>query len=55
MDALKGKKTYLIGIAMVILAGLKAQGYIGEDAYKIVEGLLLGGGLMALRAGVSKA
>jgi len=54
MAALQGKKTYLIGAAMVVLAGLKAQGYIGEDVYKIVEGLLLGGGLMALRAGVGK-
>lgn len=54
MDALKGKKTYLVGAAMVVLAGLKAQGYISPDVYVIVEGILMGGGLMALRAGVTK-
>ena len=55
IDALKGKKTYILGAAMILLSGLKAQGYIGDDVFKIVQALLLGGGLIALRAGVAKS
>lgn len=55
MGWLKGKKSYLIGFAMVIVAGLRHLGYIDESTFKIVEGLLLGGGIMSLRAGISKA
>lgn len=52
---LKGWKTYLISAAMVIVAGLHAQGYITDALYSTLQGILLGGGLAALRAGVSKA
>lgn len=51
---LSGWKTYLFAAMMVITAGLYAQGYISETAYKALEGLLGGGGLAALRAGVAK-
>lgn len=47
---LKGKRTYLVAIALVVLSGLYAQGYLGEGAFKALEALLLGGGLAALRA-----
>ena len=54
MEWLSGKKTYLIAFAMIVAAGLHAQGYIGLETYQWVEGVLMGGGFMALRAGVAK-
>ena len=54
MSWLSGKKTYLVAIAMIIVSGLWAQGYISETLYRLLEGVLLGGGLAALRAGVAK-
>ena len=50
-----GWKTYAVGAAMVLAGGMYQQGYINENTYRVVEGLLMGGGLMALRAAVSKA
>ena len=44
IDFFKGKKTYIIGILMVIL------GYLNEDNQMILTGL----GLMTLRAGIGK-
>ena len=52
---LSGKKTYLVAIAMVILAGLRQQDYIDEQTYRYGEWILLGGGLAALRAGIKKS
>ena len=54
MEFLKGRKTYLVGAGMVLLAGLKQQGYISDEVFQILEAVLLGGGLAALRAGVGK-
>ena len=55
MNWISGYKTYIIGFLMVVLSGLLAQGYISADVFTILEGILLGGGLAALRAGVAKA
>lgn len=52
---LTGWKTYIFAAAMIIAAGLYAQGYISETAYKALEGLLGGGAFAALRAGVKTA
>ena len=49
-----GKKTYLIAAAMVVVTGLHALGYISDDTMKLLDGLLFGGGLATLRAGVAK-
>jgi len=54
MEWLNGKKTYIVAFLMVVLSGLLAQGYISADVFTILEGILLGGGLAALRAGVAK-
>ena len=51
---LTGKKTYLVAAGMVLLAGLKQQGYISDEVFQILEAVLLGGGLAALRAGLGK-
>lgn len=55
MNFLKGKRTYLIGFLMVIVGGLFQQGFISDTLFKTLEGVLTGGGLMALRAGVADA
>ena len=52
---MKGYRTYAISALMVILAGLHAQGYITDALYTTFQGILLGGGLAALRAGVNAA
>ena len=52
---LSGAKSYLIGFAMIVVAGLHAQGYISGEVKDMLQGLLLGGGIMALRASISKA
>ena len=44
IDFFKGKKTYSVGILMIIL------GYLNEDNQMILTGI----GLMTLRAGVGK-
>ncbi len=49
-----GYKTYIVAGLMVVASGLRALGYISDDTYKTLEGILLGGGLMALRAGIAK-
>ena len=51
---MNGWKTYTIGFLMIFVAGLKQMGYISEEVFKVLEGVLTGGGLMALRAGVTK-
>ena len=50
MALLEGKKTYLVAFLGIILAGLKAQGYIDAQLYDVLLGLLGFLGLAALRA-----
>lgn len=52
---MSGSKSYAVAAAMVIVAGLHAQGYINDGTKDLLQGLLLGGGIAALRAGISKA
>jgi hypothetical protein len=40
---------------MVIVAGLHAQGYINDAVFGTLAAVLTGGGLAALRAGVTKS
>lgn len=51
---LKGYKAYIIGFLLIIAAGLNARGYIDTATYQLIEGILLGGGIMAIRAGIKK-
>lgn len=53
-NRLSGWKTYIAAAGLVVAGGLYQQGYIGEDTFRVLEALLLGGGLAALRAGVKK-
>jgi len=52
---LSGRKSYLLGFGIVVVAGLYSQGYIDESEYLTLLGLLNGGGLASLRAGVKKS
>jgi hypothetical protein len=54
-DYLNGKKTYLCGLAMVLVAGSYHEGYITEQAFKALEVLLLGAGVASLRHAVGKS
>ena len=42
----------MVGAAMVLLAGLHAQGYLNDSTYQSLQGLLTGGGLAFLRMGM---
>ena len=54
MSFIAGKKTFIVASIMVIVAGLHYQGFINAEIYKLIEGVLVGGCLAALRAGVAK-
>ena len=44
---LQGKKTVIAAILLVVISGLKAQGYIGDELYITLMGLLTALGLGA--------
>lgn len=48
-----GYRTYIVGAMMIVVSGLFYQGYISEGLFKTLEGILLGGGIAALRAGIA--
>ncbi len=50
---LEGKKTYIVGAIMVILAIAKGQGWINSDTYAEVTGIMVGLGLWTLRVGMN--
>lgn len=52
---LDGYKTYIFAALMAAVSGAKYLGWITPDAATAIEGILLGGGIAALRAGVKKA
>ena len=54
MGFLSGYKSYGVAGLMILVAGLHAQGYISDGTKDLLQGLLLGGGIAALRAGISK-
>jgi len=59
MDAIKtfldGKKTYLIGLVGLCVVGANLVGFLDAETANTLLGLLGFGGLISLRAGVSKA
>lgn len=54
MHFLKGKKTYLVAIAIVALTGLKTLEVIDDETFKTIVALLGAGGLATMRAAVEK-
>jgi hypothetical protein len=52
---LPGKKTYITAAVMALVTFARAMGWLDDQAYAALEGLLAALGLATLRAGVSKA
>lgn len=52
---LKGKRTYFVAILMILLNGVLAMGWITQEQFLAIQGVLAGFGLAALRAGVANA
>ena len=55
MQWLSGRKTYLVAALMGVLAMARTLGWLDEQSYQTVLGLLAGLGLGTLRAGVTKS
>ena len=53
-EALRGKKTYIIGGLMALVAFAEAVGWIDDQAQNKIFELLAGLGLITMRAGVKK-
>ena len=49
---LKGRKTYIVACLFALATFAYSVGYIDENTYRMIEGILLPAGLAALRAGV---
>lgn len=54
MEFLKGSRTYIIALLIIVAGVLSALGYLSNEIRDTVVTVLLGGGLATLRAGVSK-
>lgn len=52
--ALSGRKTYLVAGALAIAVFCLHMGWINQDTYNLINGILLPAGLATLRAGVGK-
>ena len=48
-SVINGKKSYFIAVLLVVLSGLKGEGYITIEQYELALGLLSAAGLAALR------
>ena len=54
MNMLAGKKTYLTAALLGLAAFSRAMGWMGQEQYELILGLLGSLGLAALRAGLGK-
>lgn len=50
----QGYRSYIIGFLIVVVAGLKALGYINEAVFEALMAFLTGGGIVALRAAIAQ-
>jgi len=55
MMTLEGKKTYITAVAAALASFALAMGWLSQEQYQVVLGLLASLGLAALRAGVAKS
>ena len=51
MNWLEGYKTYIVAGVMILMAIAKGQGWISQDTYWEINGILVALGLSALRSG----
>jgi len=52
---LDGKKTYITAVAAALASFALAMGWLSQDQYRVILGLLASLGLAALRSGVAKS
>ena len=52
---LDGKKTYITAVAAALASFARAMGWLSQEQYQVVLGLLGSLGLAALRSGVAKS
>lgn len=52
LKSLAGYRTYLVAIGIAVAAGFHYLGYLNDNLYQTVVGVLTGGGLASLRAAV---
>ncbi len=50
-----GKKTYIVAAAVALAVFAHSLGWIDDNTFQVILGLLGAGGLAALRAGVTKS
>jgi hypothetical protein len=55
MMILEGKKTYITAVVAALASFALAMGWLSQEQYQVVLGLLGSLGLAALRAGVAKS
>jgi hypothetical protein len=53
MTWLRGKRTYLVAIVIGLVAVARHLGWIDAATAEMIETVLIGGGLAALRAGLA--
>jgi hypothetical protein len=54
MMTLDGKKTYITAVVVALASFAMAMGWLSQEQYQVILGLLGSLGLAALRAGVSR-
>jgi hypothetical protein len=54
MMTLEGKKTYITAVALALGSFAMAMGWLSQEQYQVIVGLLASLGLAALRSGVAK-
>jgi predicted phage tail protein len=55
MMTLKGKKTYITAVVLALGSFAMAMGWLSQEQYQVIVGLLASLGLAALRSGVAKS
>ena len=50
---MKGKRTYIVAVLMVLLNGVLAMGWITQEQFLAIQGILAGLGLASLRSGIA--
>lgn len=54
LELLRGRKTYLVAVITILVTGLYGAGYINQAKYEAITGVLVGLGLMTMRAAITK-
>jgi hypothetical protein len=55
MMTLEGKRTYITAVGLALGSFAMAMGWLSQEQYQVIVGLLASLGLAALRSGVAKS